>query len=40
VVVLRGRRCDASGVDHWCRLERESDAVPIADVFTLRRFSR
>jgi hypothetical protein len=28
------------GVDHWCRLERESDAMPIADVFTLRRFSR
>jgi probable biosynthetic protein (TIGR04099 family) len=39
-VVLRGRRRDAAGVDHWCRLERESDAMPIADVFTLRRFSR
>jgi probable biosynthetic protein (TIGR04099 family) len=39
-VVLRARRCDAMGVDHWCRLERESDAMPIADVFTLRRFSR
>jgi probable biosynthetic protein (TIGR04099 family) len=40
VVGLRGRRRDAVGVDHWCRLERESDAAPIADVFTLRRFSR
>jgi probable biosynthetic protein (TIGR04099 family) len=39
-VVLHGRRRDADGVDHWCRLERESDAMPIADVFTLRRFSR
>jgi probable biosynthetic protein (TIGR04099 family) len=40
VVVLRGCRRDAGGVDHWCRVERESDAMPIADVFTLRRFSR
>jgi probable biosynthetic protein (TIGR04099 family) len=40
VVVLHGRRRDADGVDHWCRLERESDATPIADVFTRRRFSR
>jgi probable biosynthetic protein (TIGR04099 family) len=40
VVVLRGCRCDAGGVDHWCRVERESDAMPIADVFTLRRLSR
>jgi probable biosynthetic protein (TIGR04099 family) len=39
-VVLRGRRLDVGGVDHWCRLERESDAMPIADVFTSRRFSR
>jgi probable biosynthetic protein (TIGR04099 family) len=39
-VVLHGRRRDADGVDHWCRLERESDAMPIADVFTLRRLSR
>jgi probable biosynthetic protein (TIGR04099 family) len=39
-VVLRARRRDAMGVDHWCRLERESDAMPIADVFTLRQFSR
>jgi probable biosynthetic protein (TIGR04099 family) len=39
-VVLRAQRHDAMGVDHWCRLERESDAMPIADVFTLRRFSR
>jgi probable biosynthetic protein (TIGR04099 family) len=39
VVVLHGRRHDAGGVDHWCRIERESDAMPIADVFTLRRFS-
>jgi hypothetical protein len=38
--VLRGSRRDAAGADHWCRLERESDAMPIADVFTLRRFSR
>jgi probable biosynthetic protein (TIGR04099 family) len=39
-VVVRAHRRDAGGVDHWCRLERESDAMPIADVFTLRRFSR
>jgi probable biosynthetic protein (TIGR04099 family) len=39
-VVLRARRLDVGGVDHWCRLERESDAMPIADVFTSRRFSR
>jgi probable biosynthetic protein (TIGR04099 family) len=39
-IVLRGWRRDMRGVDHWCRLERESDAAPIADVFTLRRFSR
>jgi probable biosynthetic protein (TIGR04099 family) len=38
-IVLRGRRRDAAGVDHWCRLERESDAAPIADVFTVRQFS-
>jgi probable biosynthetic protein (TIGR04099 family) len=37
VVTLRARRNGAQGVDHWCRLERESDAAPIADVFTLRR---
>jgi probable biosynthetic protein (TIGR04099 family) len=40
VVVLRGCRRDTGGVDHWCRVERESDAMPIADVFTLRRFWR
>jgi probable biosynthetic protein (TIGR04099 family) len=40
VVVLRGCRRDTGGVDHWCRVERESDAMPIADVFTLRRLSR
>jgi probable biosynthetic protein (TIGR04099 family) len=39
-VLLRGCRRGAGGVDHWCRLERESDAMPIADVFTLRRFSQ
>jgi probable biosynthetic protein (TIGR04099 family) len=39
VVLLRGRRRDPGGVDHWCRIERESDAAPIADVFTLRQFS-
>jgi probable biosynthetic protein (TIGR04099 family) len=39
-VVLRALRRGAAGVDHWCRLERETDAMPIADVFTLRRFSR
>jgi probable biosynthetic protein (TIGR04099 family) len=39
-VVLRGCLRGAGGVDHWCRLERDSDAMPIADVFTLRRCSR
>jgi hypothetical protein len=37
-VVLRyeddGRQRENIG--HWCRIERETDGTPIADVFTLR----
>jgi probable biosynthetic protein (TIGR04099 family) len=36
-VVLRGVRRGDSELGHWCRIERESDAAPLADVFTMRR---
>jgi probable biosynthetic protein (TIGR04099 family) len=39
-VVLRAIRRQEGGCDqlgHWCRIEREHDAAPLADVFTLRR---
>jgi len=34
------RRGDGTGdhiLGHWCRVERESDAAPLADVFTVRQ---
>jgi probable biosynthetic protein (TIGR04099 family) len=36
VVVLCGVRRCGSELGHWCRVERESDAAPLADVFTVR----
>jgi probable biosynthetic protein (TIGR04099 family) len=35
-VMLRGHRRDDAALDHWCRIEREHDGAPLADVFTLR----
>jgi probable biosynthetic protein (TIGR04099 family) len=37
VVVLRAVRRGDSELGHWCRIERESDSSPLADVFTMRR---
>jgi probable biosynthetic protein (TIGR04098 family) len=37
VVVLRAARRGDSELGHWCRIERESDSSPLADVFTMRR---
>jgi probable biosynthetic protein (TIGR04099 family) len=36
VVLCAVGRGDRS-LDHWCRVERKSDAAPLADVFTVRR---
>jgi probable biosynthetic protein (TIGR04099 family) len=36
-VVLRAVRRGGSELGHWCLIERESDAAPLADIFTLRR---
>jgi probable biosynthetic protein (TIGR04098 family) len=35
-VVLRGVRRGEGRLAHWCRIAREDDAAPLADVFTLR----
>jgi probable biosynthetic protein (TIGR04099 family) len=35
-IVLRALRRDESMIGHWCLIGRESDAAPLADVFTLR----
>jgi probable biosynthetic protein (TIGR04099 family) len=35
-VVLRAARRHQGAMAHWCRVEREADATPLADVFTLR----
>ena len=35
-IVLRAVRRDAGTLGHWCRIEREGDAAPLADVFTVR----
>ncbi len=35
-VVLRAVRCAEGSLGHWCGVERESDAAPLADVFTIR----
>jgi len=37
VVMLLGSRRSTVGLTHWCRIERESDAAPLADVFTVRK---
>jgi probable biosynthetic protein (TIGR04099 family) len=36
VVLLRAVRHGESTIDHWCAVERESDAAPLADIFTQR----
>jgi probable biosynthetic protein (TIGR04099 family) len=36
VVTLLGARRDKATLSHWCRIEREEDGPPLADVFTLR----
>jgi probable biosynthetic protein (TIGR04099 family) len=35
-VVLLGSRLNDTSLAHWCRIERETDAAPLADIFTLR----
>jgi probable biosynthetic protein (TIGR04099 family) len=35
-VLLRAVRRGKATIGHWCAIERESDAAPLADVFTLR----
>jgi probable biosynthetic protein (TIGR04099 family) len=35
-VALRAVRRRPRALEHWCRVEREADAVPLADVFTVR----
>jgi probable biosynthetic protein (TIGR04099 family) len=35
-IVLRALRRGEGAIGHWCLIERESDAAPLADVFTLR----
>jgi hypothetical protein len=36
VVLLRAIRRGEGTFGHWCAVERESDAAPLANVFTLR----
>jgi probable biosynthetic protein (TIGR04098 family) len=36
-VVLRAARREPAAIGHWCLIERESDAEPLADIFTLRK---
>jgi probable biosynthetic protein (TIGR04099 family) len=36
-IVLRAIRRSDGQLDHWCHIERENDATPLADVFTVRR---
>src|SRR5271169_5901409 len=36
-VVLRGVRRGEGLLTHWCRIAREGDAAPLADVFTVRQ---
>lgn len=35
-IVLRAVRRGAGMLGHWCLIERESDAAPLAEIFTLR----
>ncbi len=35
-IVLLGSRQTADGFAHWCRLERDGDGAPLAEVFTMR----
>jgi probable biosynthetic protein (TIGR04099 family) len=35
-VLLRAVRRGRGAIGHWCAIEREGDAAPLADVFTLR----
>jgi probable biosynthetic protein (TIGR04099 family) len=35
-VLLRAVRRGEATIGHWCAIQRESDAAPLADVFTLR----
>jgi hypothetical protein len=37
-VALHAVRRGAGLPGHWCRIGREDDAAPLADVFTLRQF--
>jgi hypothetical protein len=36
-VVLSAVRRSDGRLGHWCRVERETDAAPLADVFAVRR---
>jgi probable biosynthetic protein (TIGR04099 family) len=36
VVLLRAIRRGEGTIGHWCAVERESDAAPLANIFTLR----
>ena len=36
VILLRAVRRQQGTIDHWCTVERDSDAAPLADIFTLR----
>jgi probable biosynthetic protein (TIGR04099 family) len=36
-VTLLGSRRSTAGLAHWCRIERESDSAPLAEVFTVRK---